>query len=332
MLQHLSALRFPHLGVGLYWASLAPTLLVPWSIRPGFPACGQVCSFVCVRFRLASPSCIAWCAWAVQAAALVLAGPARHCPQPSPCPANVLSWRASFLLMLWFAFLPTTVWFLALGDLARPRSWSLICVLSSWLASPFLCLLNCDAPLGGVAQCWPSLARGLPLGARYCGRCARVARAAAHLVAWLLIAAAIVIACVLAGSARYCPRPLPCPASILSWHASFLLVPRFAFPRATVWLLALGGTARPRSRLLFCVPSSWLASHLFWAELFNYRLSLSRSSTPPRCEFLPYLFFPLRRFLPTSLSFPRALLFIERFQHIDPPSLWCSSLLRFHHG
>ncbi|KAK8574633.1 hypothetical protein V6N12_062323 [Hibiscus sabdariffa] len=170
MLQHLSALRFPHLGVGLYWASLAPTLLVPWFIRPGFPACGQVCSSVCVRFRLASLSCIAWCAWAVRAAALVLAGPARHCPRPFPCPASVLSWCASFLLMLRFAFLPTTVWLLALGDLVQPRSWSLICVLSSWLVSPFLCLLNYDVPLGGVAQCWPSLARGLPLGARYCGR------------------------------------------------------------------------------------------------------------------------------------------------------------------
>ncbi|KAK8560325.1 hypothetical protein V6N13_116305 [Hibiscus sabdariffa] len=235
MLQHLSALRFPHLGVGLYWASLAPTLLVPWYIRPGFPACGQVCSSVCVRFRLASPSCIAWCARPVRAAALVLVGPARHCPRPFPCTASVLSWRASFLLMLRFAFLPTTVWLLALCDLVRPRSWSLICALSSWLASPFLCLLNCDAPLGGVAQCWPSLARGLPLGARYYGRCARAARAAAHPAAWLLIVVAIVIACVLAGSARYCPRPLPCPVSVLSWHASFLLVPRFAFPRATVF-------------------------------------------------------------------------------------------------
>ncbi|KAK8515169.1 hypothetical protein V6N12_019217 [Hibiscus sabdariffa] len=184
--------------------------------------------------------------------------------------------------MLRFAFLPTTVWLLALGDLARPRSWSLICALSSWLASLFLCLLNCDAPLGGVAQCWPSWARMLPLGARYCGRCARAARAAAHPAAWLLIVAAVVITCALAGPARYCPWLLPCPASVLSWHASFLLVPRFAFLRATVWLLALGDTTRPRSRPLICVPSSWLASHLFCAELFNYCLSFSRSSTPPR--------------------------------------------------
>ncbi|KAK8515188.1 hypothetical protein V6N13_040279 [Hibiscus sabdariffa] len=130
---------------------------------------GQICSPVCARFRLAPPSCFAWCARAVRVAALVLAGPARLCPQPFPCPASFLSWRASFLLILRFAFLPTTVWLLALGDLVRPRSWSLIYALSSWLASlasPILCLLNCKAPLGGVAQCWPSLARGLLLGDR----------------------------------------------------------------------------------------------------------------------------------------------------------------------
>ncbi|KAL4348590.1 hypothetical protein GQ457_17G008370 [Hibiscus cannabinus] len=119
--------------------------------------------------------------------------------------------------------------------------------------------------------------------------------------------AAVVVACVLAGPAQYYPRLLPYPASVLSWHASFLLVPRFASPRATVWLPALGDTAWPRSRPLICVPSSWLASHLFWVELFNYCLSLSRSSTPLRSEFLPYLFFSLRRFLPTSLSHFRML-------------------------
>ncbi|KAK8684276.1 hypothetical protein V6N13_040306 [Hibiscus sabdariffa] len=147
-----------------------------------------------------------------------------------------------------------------------------VCLPPLRLASPILCLLNCNAPLGGVAQCWPSVARGLLLGDRYSGRYARAARAAAHPAAWLLIIVAIVIACVLAGPAQYCPRLLPCPASVLSWHASFLLVSRFA----------LGDTARPRSRPLTCVPSSCLASHLFWAELLHYCLSLSRSSTPPR--------------------------------------------------
>ncbi|KAK8582345.1 hypothetical protein V6N13_032099 [Hibiscus sabdariffa] len=176
-----------------------------------------------------SPSCFAWCARAVRVAALVLAGPARLCPRPFPCPASFLSWRVSFFLVLQFGFLPTTVWLLALGDLVRPRSWSFLYALSSWLASLaslILCLLNCNAPLGGVAQCWPGLARGLLLGDHYSGRYARAARAAAHPAAWLLIVAAIVIACVLASPAQYCPRLLPCPTSILSWHASFLLVSR----------------------------------------------------------------------------------------------------------
>ncbi|KAK8644623.1 hypothetical protein V6N13_123925 [Hibiscus sabdariffa] len=81
------------------------------------------------------------------------------------------------------------------------------------LASPILCLLNCIAPLGGVVQYWPGLAQGLLVGDRHSGRYARVA---AHPAAWLLIVAAIVIACVLAGPAQYCPRLLPCPASVLS--------------------------------------------------------------------------------------------------------------------
>ncbi|KAK8483731.1 hypothetical protein V6N11_029762, partial [Hibiscus sabdariffa] len=42
---------------------------------------------------------------------------------------------------------------------------------------------------------------------------------------------------------------------LLPWHASFLLVPRFAFLRTTVWLLALGDTAQPRYR-------SWLRAPL----------------------------------------------------------------------
>ncbi|KAK8502338.1 hypothetical protein V6N12_057222 [Hibiscus sabdariffa] len=97
---------------------------------------------------------------------------ARLCPRPFPCPASFLSWRVSFFLVLQFGFLPTTVWLLALGDLVRPRSWSFLYALSSWLASLaslILCLLNCNAPLGGVAQCWPGLARGLLLGDHYSG-------------------------------------------------------------------------------------------------------------------------------------------------------------------
>ncbi|KAL4367966.1 hypothetical protein GQ457_05G022590 [Hibiscus cannabinus] len=198
MLQHLSALCFPHLGVGMYWAPLAPTLWFPWSIRPGLLAQEQVCSFVYARVRLASPSCVVWCA--------------------------------------------------------------------------------------------------------------RAARVAAHPAAWLLIMAVVVVVRILTGPTRYCPRPFPCPASVLlSWHASFLLVPRFAFPRTTVWLLALGDTARPCCRSLPCVRSSWLASHLLWAALFNYCLSLSRLPTPLRIKFLPYLFIPLCRILITSLSLFRVL-------------------------
>ncbi|KAK8681091.1 hypothetical protein V6N13_053498 [Hibiscus sabdariffa] len=94
---------------------------------------------------------------------------------------------------------------------------------------PYVCLLFCDTPLGGAARCWPSLARTLPLGSPareqirsfICARvrlvfplrsawCTRVARAAAHPAAWLLI-----VAHVLTGLDRYCPRLFPCPASVL---------------------------------------------------------------------------------------------------------------------
>ncbi|KAK8694631.1 hypothetical protein V6N13_072178 [Hibiscus sabdariffa] len=110
----------------MYWASLAPKLLVPWSIQPGLPAREQIRSFICARVRLVSPSRSAWCA--------------------------------------------------------------------------------------------------------------RAARAAAHPAAWLLIVVEVVVARVLTGPARYFPRLFPCPTSVLlPWHASFLLVPRFAFPRTTVF-------------------------------------------------------------------------------------------------
>ncbi|KAL4324256.1 hypothetical protein GQ457_11G026310 [Hibiscus cannabinus] len=173
-------------------APLATTLWFPWSIRLGLLAQEQVYSFVCARVRLASPSCVVWCA--------------------------------------------------------------------------------------------------------------RTARAAAHPAAWLLIVAAVVVVRALTGPARYCPRPFPCPASVLlSWHASFLLVPRFAFPRTTVWLLALGDTAWPCCRSLPCVLSSWLASHLLWAALFNYCLSLT----------LPSSFFSLAfvfsAILPWLIPFSRSL-------------------------
>ncbi|KAL4303495.1 hypothetical protein GQ457_10G013000 [Hibiscus cannabinus] len=186
---------------------------------------------------------------------------------------------------------------------------------------PYVCFLCCDAPLGGVARCWPGLSRTLPLGARCCGRlppgapslyfssrgrvclratpalfvairgawlwpplelspymlqhlslpareqvcslvCARFRLTPPSCIAWFARAAALVVVRVLTGPARYCPQPFPCPVSVLSWHASFLLMPRFAFPLTTVWLLALGDTVRPRFWSLICVPGSWLASRL----------------------------------------------------------------------
>ncbi|KAL4341859.1 hypothetical protein GQ457_08G031570 [Hibiscus cannabinus] len=79
MLQPLGALCFPHLGVGMCWASFAPTFLSPWSIRPGLFARVLVCSFVCASDRLVSPSFApsfarltqrdVWCARAARTAA-----------------------------------------------------------------------------------------------------------------------------------------------------------------------------------------------------------------------------------------------------------------------
>ncbi|KAL4339981.1 hypothetical protein GQ457_08G031630 [Hibiscus cannabinus] len=198
-----------------------------------------------------------------------------------------------------------------------------------WTAAPSPLVL-CASPtlvLGCVGHLLPRL---FCLHGLY-GQCARAARTAAHPTAWLLIVATIVVARDLTGPARCCPRPFPCPASVLlSWHVRFLLVPRFAFPRTAVWLLALGDLAWPRCRPLICVPriiafigsiiaslarpnrclftcdsrlgSPWLASNLFWAALFNYYLYLSRSSTPYRIEFPPYLFIPLCQIFTTYLS------------------------------
>ncbi|KAK8684220.1 hypothetical protein V6N13_040250 [Hibiscus sabdariffa] len=53
----------------MYWASLAPTPLVPWSLRPGLPVREQICSLICARVRLASPLRSAWRAWETRVAA-----------------------------------------------------------------------------------------------------------------------------------------------------------------------------------------------------------------------------------------------------------------------
>ncbi|KAK8663265.1 hypothetical protein V6N13_083088 [Hibiscus sabdariffa] len=151
--------------------------------------------------------------------------------------------------------------------------------------------------------------------------CARASTAAYPAVGLPVVVTAIAV-CDLAGSARCCPRPFSCRASIpFPWHASFPLVPRFASPRIVAWLFALDVSARPHCWLLLCVPtiiafigssfasmarpsrwlltcgsrfgSPWHVSPLFWAALFNYYLYLSRFSTPSRIDLSLYLFVPL---------------------------------------
>ncbi|KAK8713408.1 hypothetical protein V6N13_148626 [Hibiscus sabdariffa] len=167
-LQHLGALRFPHLRVGVCWASSAPAFLPLWPTRLDLPVRLLVCSLDV----LCLPQRTVWCAWASTAAYPVvglpvvatavaecnLAGPARCCPRPFSCRASILfPWHARFPLVPRFASPRFVAWLFALDVSARPHCWLLLCVPTiitfigssfASMARPSRWLLTCGSRFG----------------------------------------------------------------------------------------------------------------------------------------------------------------------------------------
>ncbi|KAK8544218.1 hypothetical protein V6N13_116499 [Hibiscus sabdariffa] len=190
MLQHLGVLCSPHLGVGVCWASSAPTFLPLRSTRLDLP----VRLLACPLDVLFLPQRAVWCAqariaayhvvWLLVVATVVaergLAGPTRCCPRPFSCRASIpFPWHASFSLVPQFASPRIVAWLLALDVSARPHYWPLLCVptiiafISSSFASmarPSRWLLTCGSRFGSPWAAAPTSDPVVPVVAAHATR------------------------------------------------------------------------------------------------------------------------------------------------------------------